>query len=156
MTALADHQEFLEKIRIPMRLACKTESGWPMVLSLWFIYLDGALYCATRKGARVVGYLLANSECAFEIAADQPPYCGIRGQGVTSIDEQRGNEILDLLLERYLGGRDNRLAQQLLKNSADEVAIRLDPVRVFSWDFSARMKDTAPQMDRLSIKVCPG
>jgi len=155
MTGLAAYQEFLDRIRIPMRLACKTGSGWPMVLSLWFIYLDGALYCATRNGARVVSYLTGNSKCAFEIAADQPPYCGIRGQAVASIEKQRGCEVLDLLLERYLGGRENNLAQQLIKNSADEVAIRLDPVSIFSWVFSKRMKDTVPHMDRLTIKICP-
>lgn len=155
MTELSDHQDFLETISIPVRLACKTGSGWPMVLSLWFIYHDGALYCATRRGARVVSYLLKNPDCAFEIAADQPPYCGIRGQAVASIEEQRGIEILDLLLAKYLGGRDSSLAQQLIKNSADEVAICLDPVRIFTWDFSERMEDAGPIMDGWSVKICP-
>lgn len=155
MTELSDYQEFFEKIRIPARLACKTKSGWPVVLSLWFINHDGALYCATRKGARVVSYLEKNPKCTFEIVADQPPCCGIRGQAVARIEEQRGIEILDLLLVRYLGGRDSSLAEKLLKNSADEVAIRLDPVKIFSWDFSERMKDAGPCIDEISIMVCP-
>lgn len=155
MAQLSDYQEFLEKIRIPLRLACKTESGWPMILSLWFIYIDGSLYCATRKKARVVKYLLENRDCAFEIAGDHPPYCGIRGQALASIDEERGVEILELLLDRYLGNRDNSLAENLLQNSADEIAIRLDPVNLFSWDFTTRMKDASPAMDLLNAKVCP-
>jgi len=155
MTKLSDYQEFLENIRIPIRLACKTESGWPMVLSLWFIYKDRSLYCATRSSARVVSYLSKNAECAFEVAADQPPYCGIRGQALASIDQHRGGEILGLLLDRYLGGRESALAETLLKNSADEVAIRLDPVKIFSWDFSERMKGIGPGTDLLSSKVCP-
>jgi len=155
MAKLADYQDFLENIRIPIRLACKTESGWPMVLSLWFIYRDGSLYCATRSGAKVVSYLLSNPDCAFEIAADQPPYCGIRGQAVASIDRPLGIEILDLLLDRYLGGRDNSLAEKLLENNDDEVAIRLNPVKIFSWDFSERMKDTGPGIGILNSKVCP-
>ncbi len=155
MAELSDFQEFLENTRIPIRLACKTESGWPMILSLWFIYKDGSLYCATRKSARIVKYLLENTDCAFEIAADQPPYCGIRGQAVASIDQQRGVEILEMLLDRYLGSRHNSLAEKLLEKSVDEVAIRLDPVNIFSWDFSSRMKDTGPAMDIIDTKVCP-
>ncbi len=155
MPKLSDYEEFLENIRIPMRLACKTESGWPMVLSLWFIYRDGSLYCATRNKAKVVSYLLNNSDCAFEIAADQPPYCGIRGQAVASIDQQRGVEILEMLLDRYLGSRHNSLAEKLLEKSVDEVAIRLDPVNIFSWDFSTRMKEAGPAMDLSDTRVCP-
>lgn len=155
MPKLSDYEKFLEDIRIPIRLACKTESGWPMVLSLWFIYRDGSLYCATRKNAKVVGYLLENSDCAFEIAADQPPYCGIRGQAVASIDQQRGVEILELLLDRYLGDRNNSLAEKLLEKSVDEVAIRLDPKNIFPWDFSVRMKDAGPEVVLLDSKVCP-
>ncbi len=155
MPDLKDYKDFLENVRIPIRLAVKTESGWPMILSLWFIYLDGSLYLATRKQARVVAYILNNEECAFEIAGDQPPYCGIRGQARASIDQQRGLEILELLLDRYLGGKDNVLAETLLKNSSDEVAIRLDPINLFSWNFSSRMKDVGPGSDILNVKVCP-
>ena len=155
MAKLSDYQEFLEKVRIPLRLACKTESGWPMILSLWFIYIDGSLYCATRGNARLVTYLLNNKECAFEIAADSPPYCGIRGQARAEIDQQRGVEILELLLDRYIGSRDNSLAEKLLENSIDEVAIRLDPVNIFSWDFSTRMQDVSSKMGLLNAKICP-
>ena len=155
MATLSNYQEFLENSRIPLRLACKTESGWPMILSLWFVYSDGSLYCATRGSARIVKYLLNNKECAFEIAADTPPYCGIRGQAQARIDHQRGVEILEQLLDRYIGSRDNILAEKLLKNSIDEVAIRLDPVNIFSWDFSERMQDTSSQMELLNTKICP-
>jgi len=155
VATLSDYQEFLEKSRIPLRLACKTESGWPMILSLWFIYTEDSLYCATRGSARIVTYLLKNKECAFEIAADTPPYCGIRGQAQASIDSVRGVEILELLLDRYLGNRDNSLAGKLLEKSMDEVAIRLDPVNIISWDFSARMQDATPGMKLLHSRVCP-
>lgn len=153
MAELSDYQEFLENNRIPLRLACKTESGWPMILSLWFIYSDGSLYCATRRSAKIVTYLLKNKECAFEIAADTPPYCGVRGQA--SIVPMLGVEILELLLDRYLGNRDNSLAEKLLEKSIDEVAIRLDPINIFSWDFSARMQDASPGMELLNSKICP-
>lgn len=152
---LSQMEDYLEAARIPLRLACSTESGWPMGVSLWFLYQDGRLFCATQRSARVVAYLRKNPRCAFEIAADMPPYCGVRGQAVASIDENIGAQILDQLLIRYLGGMDNNLAKKLLSKREDEVAIVLRPVKVFTWDFSNRMLDVVESMLNLATKVCP-
>ena len=151
---LASH--YLETARIPLRLACITQSGWPMAVSLWFKYYhDGTILCATQKSARVVQYLQHESRCAFEIAADQPPYCGIRGQALARINEKMGAEILEQLLIRYLGGIENDLAKSLLAKQDTEVAIILEPVKLFTWDFSNRMNDISEEMINLSAKTCP-
>jgi hypothetical protein len=152
---LSSVEDYLESIRIPLRLACTTESGWPMVVSLWFNYQNGRLFCATQKSARVVSYLQNSPRCAFEIAADIPPYCGMRGQAIASIDEKIGGEILLQLLERYLGSTDSALAKNLLAKRDDEVAIVLKPVNVYTWDFSNRMPDVIPPTMDLADKVCP-
>jgi hypothetical protein len=136
---LTQMESYLHSVKIPIRLACTTESGWPMALSLWFQYQNGRLFCATQKSARVVSYLLNNPRCAFEIAEDRPPYCGVRGQAIASIDEKIGASILEQLLVRYLGGIDNTLARKLLAKRENEVAIVLKPVNIFTWDFSRRM-----------------
>ena len=151
---LASH--YLETARIPLRLACITQSGWPMAVSLWFKYYhDGTILCATQKSARVVQYLQHESRCAFEIAADQPPYCGIRGQALARIEDNIGAEVLEQLLIRYLGGTENDLAKSLLAKQDTEVAIILEPVKLFSWDFSNRMKDVSEAMINLTAKTCP-
>lgn len=152
---LTRFENYLEAIRIPLRLACTTESGWPMAVSLWFQYRDGLLYCATQKSAKVVTYLQNDPRCAFEIAADHPPYCGVRGQAVSRIDENLGAEILEQLLSRYLGGTDNDLAQDLLAKKDHEVAIILKPVKVYEWDFSSRMQGIEFPRPDSTIKVCP-
>ena len=152
---ITDYQEYLDDIRIPLRLACKTESGWPMVVSLWFLYKDGALYCATQESARIVSYLRAHPECAFEIASDLPPYCGVRGQARAVIDDQQGVEVLEKLIDRYIGDRQNSLAKKLLDNQKNEVAIILKPINIFAWDFSLRMKNINRQMKERFINSCP-
>lgn len=152
---LNDFQDFLEKKHIPLRLACQTRSGWPAVLSLWYLYQDGKLYCATRRSARVVSYLKGEPRCAFEIAADTPPYCGLRGQASARIDEKLGLEILEELIQRYLGGSENQLARNLLKYKEEEVAIVISPVNLFQWDFSSRMEEVTNQMLSKIQKVCP-
>lgn len=152
---LTEVKAYLEQVKIPLRLACKTKSGWPMAVSLWFKHQNGKLFCATQKSARLVAYLQNDPRCAFEIAADLPPYCGVRGQAIARIDESIGPKILEQLLVRYLGGVDSALAQSLIAKSENEVAIILKPVRIFTWDFSSRMQDIIlPKIDSAD-KVCP-
>lgn len=136
----AEIEQYLNEMRIPLRLACATASGWPLVLSLWYMFEDGHLYCATQASARVVGYLQRDGRCAFEVAGDLPPYRGVRGQATAVILPDRGVEILTRLLERYLGGLDNAFAQKLLSRQTPEVALRLTPVNLSTWDFTKRMQ----------------
>lgn len=150
-TPIVEFENFLKGAQIPIRLAVKTQSGWPLILSLWFIYQDGLLFCATQSSAKVVQYLQNDPQCAFEIASDKPPYCGIRGQATASINADLGPEILKKLLVRYTGDDQSKFASKLLVNRKNEVAIILKPVNIFSWDFSKRMK-TLPA---LTPKICP-
>ena len=151
--SLTEMNIFLDNVRIPLRLACKTKTDWPMVISLWFLHQEGFLYCATQKSAKIVSYLKNDARCAFEIAEDRPPYCGIRGQARARIDETLGIDILEKLLVRYLGDMNNDLASNLLAKSETEVAIVLEPIRTFTWDYSDRMADIGAQL--ASEKFCP-
>jgi hypothetical protein len=151
--SLVEVQEFLETVRIPIRLACKTSNEWPAVVSLWYFHQEGLLYCATQRSAKIVSYLEYDPRCAFEISEDYPPYCGIRGQARASIDSSLGAAVLKKLLVRYLGDSQNALAKNLLARSDAEVAIVLEPIRIFTWDFSKRMKSI--RIDQPVQKVCP-
>ena len=134
---------FMEETVIPLRLACVTESGWPLTLSLWYVYLDGEIYCATQQSARVVRYIGDENRCGFEIAGDLPPYCGMRGQAKAYIEPEKGAAVLETLLLRYLKDTDNDLARDLLSKKDREVAIRIEPVNITTWNFKNRMKDVA-------------
>lgn len=145
-------EQYLQQALIPLRLACKTRSGWPMVLSLWYVYDSGRFYCATRPTAKVVSYLQTDRRCAFEIAADEPPYCGVRGQGIVTLDQGLGSQILERLAIRYLGSIDKPLARQLLARADREVALVIEPVKLFHWNYSDRMKDS---VEGVRQKPCP-
>ncbi len=132
--------QYLKEMRIPLRLAAVTESGWPLVLSLWYVLDDGKLWCATQNTAKIVRHLEADSRCAFEVASEQPPYRGVRGQGRARLSSGRGEEVLNVLLDRYLGGSDSPLAQRLLAKRETEVAIEITPVTLFAWDYTRRMR----------------
>jgi nitroimidazol reductase NimA-like FMN-containing flavoprotein (pyridoxamine 5'-phosphate oxidase superfamily) len=127
--------------KIPIRLAFLNSSGIPNIISLWYEQIDGKIYCATQKTAKIVSYLEKNPECGFEIAADKPPYKGTRGSGVAKIVENRGEEILTILMKKYLGDKVSTLQKILKKNIKNEVAIEITPNKLFHYDYSTRMKD---------------
>jgi nitroimidazol reductase NimA-like FMN-containing flavoprotein (pyridoxamine 5'-phosphate oxidase superfamily) len=124
---------------VPVRLSCRTPGDHLWMLSLWYRWEDDALWCATGSEADVVRYLRASDEVAFEVSTNDPPYRGVRGRGHATLDEDEDKALLRSLLTRYLGGTDSALAQRLLDPSRDEVRIRIDPVRLHSWDYSGRM-----------------
>jgi len=132
--------EIISDKKIPIRLAYIKPNGIPSVLSLWYIEVNGKIYCATQKSAKIISYLEKNPLCGFEIAADKPPYKGTRGQGIANIVKERGNEILDLLIEKYLGEKESRLSNFLKKNSPSEVAIEITPTKIINYDYTKRME----------------
>jgi nitroimidazol reductase NimA-like FMN-containing flavoprotein (pyridoxamine 5'-phosphate oxidase superfamily) len=134
---------WLAEARIPVRLAVLGDRG-PLVVSLWYAFDDGALWCATRSDADVVRHVSADPRVGFEVAPDIPPYRGVRGTGRASIVPDQGREVLDRLLARYLDTVNQPLATWLRDRADDEVAIRIDRLTVTSWDFSGRMQPQEP------------
>ncbi len=135
-----DKHAFLASYLAPLRLSAVAENGFPVICSLWFEYANGVLWCATHKSARIVELLSLNPKCAFELAPNEPPYFGVRGQALASVHKDDADKLLERLLDRYIGKRDTRLAKMLLKRRADEVAIRIDPQQLYGWDFRGRMQ----------------
>jgi hypothetical protein len=132
--------QYLRTAVLPVRLASIAADGSPVVLSLWYLYEVGAIWCATQRTARIIARLEREPRCGFEIAADSIPYRGVRGRARATIDVHRGATLLPRLLNRYLGGTDSPLAARLLARAEHEVAICLDHMRVSTWDFTERMK----------------
>lgn len=124
-----------------MRLAANTSSGFPVLLSLWFLSDGEELLAAVHRDSRIVTRLRADSRCAFEIAPNEPPYFGVRGQGIASLEPSGAPELLERLLHRYLGGTESKLGRFLLGRAEEELVVRLTPSWVGSWDYRERMKD---------------
>lgn len=130
---------FLGDSRVPVRLAVLAADGSPRLVSLWFEWDGEALWCASQRDSVVVRLLTSRPECAFEISTNAPPYRGVRGTALASLDDGAGGTRLERLLSRYLTDRNAPLREWLLSRSDDDVAIRLEPGDCFAWDFSGRM-----------------
>jgi nitroimidazol reductase NimA-like FMN-containing flavoprotein (pyridoxamine 5'-phosphate oxidase superfamily) len=135
----ADIRKFLLLTEIPVRLACLSASGAPLLCSVWFLYEGDAIWCATPRSARLAENLEKDPRCAFEIAGDLMPYCGVRGQGSATLSRPDGPAVLLRLIDRYLHSRESAFARWLIARQDDEVAIRINPAWLTSWDFSKRM-----------------
>jgi nitroimidazol reductase NimA-like FMN-containing flavoprotein (pyridoxamine 5'-phosphate oxidase superfamily) len=140
--------ECLTNSKIPIRLACMSISDWPIVVSLWYTYLNEKVYCATQNTAKVVKYLRKNPKCGFEIAGDSFPYRGVRGYGKASIVENKGEEILRMLIQKYLTGKETTISSLKLyklllskEHLQNEVAIEIIPAAMFKWNYKKRMID---------------
>jgi len=134
-------REFLSEVRIPMRLAANTDNGFPVVLSLWFLADGDEILGAVHRDARIAQRLGTDPRCAFEIAPNEPPYFGVRGQATASLDSAGARELLERLLERYVGTTDSKLGRFLLSRADQELVVRLTPQWIGTWDYSERMKD---------------
>jgi nitroimidazol reductase NimA-like FMN-containing flavoprotein (pyridoxamine 5'-phosphate oxidase superfamily) len=137
--------EFLSDTGFPLRLACVAADGYPRVVSVWFLYRRGQLFCASHRSSQLVGLLRANNRVGFEIGPNQPPYCGVRGQGDAQLESSGGGQMLEQLLKRYLGGLESPLARWLLSRREDEMLITITPRRWFSWDYRQRMGEVGAE-----------
>jgi hypothetical protein len=135
---IADH---LDRTVIPVRLGVLPVSGWPVVVSLWFVRDGEDILCTTQEDSAVARAVGNDPRCAFEIARDEPPYHGVRGRAHGTLEA--GSETLLLgALDRYLGSTESELARLLRSRKRSEVTLRLRPTRLVSWDYRERMADS--------------
>jgi hypothetical protein len=134
---------FLVETRVPMRVACNGSGAHPLLASLWYRPQDGLIWCATQKSASLARLLVKDPHCAFEVSVETPPYHGVRGQAIARFHDDRGEEMLRALIERYVGTSAPRLAKALLANVETETAIALHPKTLTSWDYRERMQEVA-------------
>ena len=117
---------------------------WPIVISLWYVYIDEKFYCATQITARIIKYLEVSPKCGFEVSGDNFPYRGIRGYGNASILKDKGEYILRILLQKYFKKKESAKLSKLLlseKHLQNEVAIEISPFHIYEWDFKERMSE---------------
>jgi hypothetical protein len=130
---------FLRESTFPLRLACVGDDGFPRVVSVWYGYDGECLRCVSHRSSQLVSLLQRCDRVGFELAPNEPPYHGVRGQGIATLDSDADGAVLGQMLQRYLGGADSKLGNWLLSRAEDEVLITIAPVRLFSWDYRERM-----------------
>lgn len=132
--------DYLSKTNVPIRLACNDKNGYPSICSLWFIYLDGALWSASHKSAHIIKLLKSDSKISFEVATNDYPYHGVRGKADATLISDASGNVLGQLIDKYLQNGNKPLSDWLLSRKQDEYAIKIAPLSINAWDFSHRMQ----------------
>lgn len=132
--------QYLDQTETPIRLSCLGADGYPMIASLWFVHKEGVLWAASHENSHIVKVLKNNPKVGFEVATNQYPYHGVRGKADVLLMDDRSENILDKVIDKYLQGGNKSLAAWLLSRKENECAIKISPVALSSWDFSGRME----------------
>jgi len=132
-------EEYLNQTRFPLRFSCITSKGYPTVFSLWYLYENDRIWCAVQKDSAIANILRSNNKCGFEVGPNSSPYMGVRGKGDAQLVSEKGGEVLEKLINRFLDDDNAGLSDWLLSRKETETAICIDPVWFYSWDYSKRM-----------------
>lgn len=132
--------DFLEESRIPIRLATHRGDGSLWMVALWYRYRDDSFECATWANAHIVRFLQGDSEVAFDISTNRPPYRGVRGNGTATLSPDKNKATLRALVDRYLGDADSSLGEWLLSDAREEIRVHIYPNELYSWDYTDRMR----------------
>ena len=133
-------ETYLQETDIPLRLACNGKEGYPVLCSMWFQLTDDSLWCASHESSRVIAALTEDPKCAFEIASNEMPYRGVRGQADVVLHREAAADVLEQLMARYLDESNESLAAWLRSRVGGEYAIELQPRWVSAWDYRHRMR----------------
>ncbi len=91
--------------------------------------------------AKIVSYLQNNPKCGFKIAMGKPPYKGTKRTWHVKIIQNQEQEILKILMKKYLGSKESILSRYLNDNSEAKIALEILPQNIFNYYYSKRMKD---------------
>ena len=133
-------QRFLKETTIPMQIAVNDTNTNPLLISLWFISDGLSLWCATQSSAKILRHLQSQPVCGFQISPETMPYRGVRGQAKVTLSDDDGPRILETLVDKYIAEQESDFSRWLLARKDTEIAIKLEPLKITSWDYSARMK----------------
>ena len=134
-------QDFLVSSKIPIRISV-LDDEYPLICSVWFEYLDEKLVIVSHEDSKLAKTLLRQRKCGFEIATNDPPYKGVRGKADVVAEAEGSGDTLRRVIQRYLGGTNQKLASWLLSRVEHEVKFTLHPTWVTSWDYGERMEQT--------------
>ncbi len=92
-----------------------------------FLAEGDEIFGTVHRDARIAQRLQVDPRCAFEIAPNEPPYLGVRGQATASLESDGAEELLEQLLHRYLGTTESKLGRFLLGRADEELVVCLRP-----------------------------
>ena len=130
---------FLERSRTAT-IATIGPDGFPHLVAMWYGLLDGKVYFETKAKSQKVVNLRRNPKvsCSVEAGESYDQLRGIAIEGTAAIiDDTSSDEYWAAAIsvfERYEGAYSPQLRPLVEQMMNKRVVIRVDPVRIRSWD----------------------
>ena len=132
--------EFLTTSKKNLQLGTIDEKNEPNIHPVWFLYQNGAIYCATEKKSKKYQNILKNNLVYFSVDEDNSEFKGVRGKGSVLIrdDINQNLPIAKKIMIKYTGSTDNEIAKFLLDGVRNgfSVILELTPKYYSTWDHS--------------------
>jgi len=124
-------------LRLVGVLGTIARDGTPHLTPLWFADAGGAIVMATGASSQKVAHLEHDPRATL-VVHDSRAGLDVRGASVSgAVEVVRGDEagpLVGLVHRRYVDARAERLPAVAAFLGSDDVALRLVPVRGWTWD----------------------
>lgn len=108
------------------------------LVGMWYAVIDGAIWFETKKKAQKTQNVRRDPRCTFLVEAgltyDQLRGMSIEGTGTVIEDEQVVWDVCVNIFERYNAPYSEEMKPFVEFMAKNRAVIRLDPVRVRTWD----------------------
>ncbi len=135
-------QLFLAQHRIG-RLGTIDEKGFPHVVPMWYVLLNGCVFFSTRVPRKKIGNLRRNPKISFTVDAGErfDDYHGVLIQGDAEVveDPEITQRFNIASAHRHCGSEEHPYVRLIQSHKAR--IVRLSPVKVLTWDYRGMDKD---------------
>jgi general stress protein 26 len=131
-------EDFLMAGRV-MRLATISESGWPHVVPIWYLYENSRLYIETGADSVKVRNIRRNPHVAICVDVGRDYYdlknVVMRCRGRIMKNRGLARRIKEKIMVKYLGSLDHPVAKEIM--GFDGCVVEFTPIgKKFSQDYS--------------------
>jgi PPOX class probable F420-dependent enzyme len=128
---------FLEEQRI-MQLATIDHDGWPHVVAMWYVLIDGKLVFWTYAKAQKAVNLQRDNRltCLVEKGVSYNELRGvqIKGHAQITTDYETIQRVGEVIWERYAGALTDEIRQMVAAQARKRVLFTVEPKEIVSWD----------------------
>jgi PPOX class probable F420-dependent enzyme len=121
-----------------MSVATINADGWPHLVAMWFVVLDGAVHFWTYGKSRKAVNLRRDPRltCLVEAGEGYGELRGVQvvGRAALSDASQDVSRVAEALFARYTGPVDDGVRAALATQIPKRVAVRVEPHETVSWD----------------------
>jgi PPOX class probable F420-dependent enzyme len=135
-----EEQDAFLREGLTLQVASIGAKGFPHMVAMWYALIDGKVHFTTYERSQKVLNLRRNPKITVMLEAGRP-YNELRGlviEGNATLiegDPQFAGKVMMMSGSRRPGDEiANPPSEQTLRAVAKRVVVRVDPVRVYSWD----------------------